>query len=213
MHRAPPRPASSWAALAAGAAWLVCGESLAAELALDREQSRVGFSIPVLWWFERSGDFEDLALSVDIDEAAAQVDIDARIGVASARMADPADVATLKSADYFDALNHPEIRFRALDVPLMVLSAGGELGGELTLRGITRPVRFQLAPDPCVPTPTLRYCPFEVLGHIRRHDFGMSARRGILGDEVTVTIRLVPTEPSAPVEADASTPATETETE
>lgn len=187
---------SWWAALAAGSACLTL-TAPAEELALDRAHSRVGFSIPVLWWFERHGDFEDLSLTVDIDENAGRVRIDARIGVASARMDDPADVATLKSADYFDALNHPEIRFRAPEVPLEVLGSGGELVGELTLRGITRPVRFQLAPDPCTPTATLRYCPFEVLGRIRRHDFGMSARRGILGDEVTVSIRLVPETASA----------------
>lgn len=198
-----PRRSSWWALLAAGAAWL--GPSaIAEELALDRAHSRVGFSIPVLWWFERHGDFEDLALTVDIDEPAGRVRIDARIGVASARMDDPDDVATLKSADYFDALNHPDIRFRAHDAPLEILSRGGELVGELTLRGITRPVRFQLAPDPCTPTAARRYCPFEVLGRIHRHDFGMSARRGILGDEVTVSIRLVPAAPSSDVAPEAT---------
>lgn len=175
-----------------GGAWLAGSTGTTAELALDRERSRVRFSIPVLWLFERNGDFEDLALTVDIDAAAARVHIDARIGVASARMDNPADVATLKSADYFDALNHPYIVFRALDVPLEVLSRGGDLHGELTLKGITRAVRFALAPEPCDPAPASAYCPFEVLGQIRRHDFGMNARRGVLGDEVSVSIRLVP---------------------
>lgn len=187
-----PRLLPWWASLAAGSTWLVTTPGFSTELLLNREQSQVGFSIPVLWLFERSGDFEELALTVDIDEATSRVDIDARIGVASARMDDPADVATLKSADYFDALNHPYIVFHAQDVPLTVLKNGGELGGELTLKGITQPVRFQLAPDRCTLMPASGYCPFEVQGRIHRHDFGMSARRGILGDEVSVTIRIVP---------------------
>lgn len=178
-----------WAALLAGCGCLSVG---ATELRLDPERSRVGFSIPVLWLFARTGDFEDLALAVDIDHEALQVDIEARIRVASARMENPADAATLKSRDYFDAAHHPYIVFQALDAPLSVLSEGGEFSGELSLRGVTRTVRFQLSPDPCTPSAQVPFCPFEVLGHIRRHDFGMSARRGILGDEVTVSIYLVP---------------------
>lgn len=200
MHGGP-RPWAGAAAIAAVAVWLQ--SAVAGELQLDRERSRVGFSIPVLWLFEREGDFADLALTVQIDEQTDRVDIDARIGVASARMDNPADVVTLKSADYFDAANHPYIVFQALDVPGTLLRSGGELAGELTLRGITRPVRFQLAPDPCAPVPASGYCPFEVLGRIYRHDFGMSARRGILGDEVSVSIRLVPARIPADPDRDA----------
>jgi len=184
-----PRRLPWWAALLAGCGCLGIG---ATELRLDPDRSRVGFSIPVLWLFARTGDFEDLALAVDIDHEAQKVDIEAQIRVASARMENPADVATLKSRDYFDALNHPYIVFQALDAPLSVLSEGGELSGELSLRGVTRTVRFQLSPDACAPSAEIPFCPFEVVGHIRRHDFGMSARRGILGDEVTVSIYLVP---------------------
>lgn len=171
----------------------------ARELPLDAEHSRVRFSIPVLWLFHREGDFADLALRVDVDEATGLADIEARVQVASARMDNPADVATLKSREYFDALNHPEIRFSATAVPLTVIREGGELGGLLSLRGVSREVRFQIVPEPCAADTGAEYCPFELAGAIRRHDYGMSARRGILGDEVSVAIRIEPAR--APAEA------------
>lgn len=173
------------------------GLGAARELLLDRERSQVRFSIPVLWLFDRNGDFGELALTVDIDEVSGLTDIEAHVAVASVRMDDPDDVATLKSPEYFDAANHPYIVFRALDVPASVLSAGGELSGELSLRGVTRPVRFKVTADRCVLSAELSYCPFEVAGYIRRHDYGISARRGILGEQVEITIYLVPATPSA----------------
>ncbi|MCU0754976.1 MAG: YceI family protein [Xanthomonadales bacterium] len=198
-----------------------CSLAVGRELLLDPEQSRVRFSIPVLWLFEREGDFPDLRLRVDIDESTGLADIEARVQVASARMDNPADVETLKSRDYFDALNHPEIRFTAHAVPVAVLRQGGELAGQLSLRGVTRELRFQLTAEPCGVLPGdadpagepaergPHYCPFELVGAIHRHDYGMSARRGILGDEVSVSIRLVPN--VAPNPADAATLATRAE--
>lgn len=185
-------------------ALLCCLPAHGRELLLDAEHSRVRFSIPVLWLFHREGDFSDLALRVDVDDATGLADIEARVQVASARMDNPADVATLKSRDYFDALNHPEIRFTASAVPLAVLRKGGELAGQLSLRGVTREVRFRIAPDPCDHA-ALSYCPFELAGAIQRHDYGMSARRGILGDEVSVAIRLVPAEALGDAESRAAT--------
>lgn len=177
----------------------------ARELLLDPDHSRVRFSIPVLWLFHREGDFADLALRVDVDESTGLADIEARVQVASARMDSPADVTTLKSRDYFDALNHPEIRFTASGVPLAVIRQGGELPGQLSLRGVTREIRFQLAPVPCEIADPGGYCPFELAASIRRHDYGMSARRGILGDEVSVAIRIVPA--ITPPEAEPDPPA------
>lgn len=190
---AEPRPASPPAVLLIGALWLAL-LAPARELSIDAEQSRVRFSIPVLWWFHREGDFRELSLRVEVDETTGLADIEAQVQVASARMDNPADVATLKSRDYFDALNHPEIRFMARGVPLAVIREGGELAGWLSLRGVRREVRFQVAPEPCPDDRAESDCPFELSGTIRRHDYGMSARRGILGDEVSISIRLVPGE-------------------
>lgn len=190
---AEPRPVQPGSVLLTAVLWLAL-LAPARELPIDTEQSRVRFSIPVLWWFHREGDFRELSLRVDVDEATGLADIDAQVQVASASMDNPADVATLKSPDYFDVKNHPEIRFTASAVPLAVIRNGGELEGWLSLRGVRREVRFQLAPDSCPGDRAEDYCPFELTGTIRRHDYGMSARRGILGDEVSLSIRLVPGE-------------------
>jgi len=89
-----------------------------------------------------------------------------------------------RSGDFFDAQRHPWIRFRASGQPERTLREGGELRGELTLRGITRPVSFVLEPSEC-PRPGID-CAVHARGEVQRSDFGMDARRIVLGDRVVL---------------------------
>ena len=57
------------------------------------------------------------------------------------------------------------------------------LEGELTLRGITQPMRFELQPSHCTPT-VLQTCLIEARGSLSRSAFGMNAHRTALSDQV-----------------------------
>ena len=59
---------------------------------------------------------------------------------------------------------------------------GGELAGDLSLRGRTRPVGFRIEPSTC-DTPG-HACPIRVRGTVSRRAFGMVAQRLWLRDEV-----------------------------
>lgn len=61
--------------------------------------------------------------------------------VESITVFEPAELrAHLLAADFFDAANHPEVKFRSNDLRL---DDGGclDLDGELTIKGITRPIK------------------------------------------------------------------------
>jgi polyisoprenoid-binding protein YceI len=61
--------------------------------------------------------------------------------VESITVFEPAELrAHLLAADFFDAADHPEVRFRSTDLRL---DDGGclDLDGELTIKGITRPIK------------------------------------------------------------------------
>jgi polyisoprenoid-binding protein YceI len=80
---------------------------------------------------------------------ATQVDVE--IDAASVDTAMPERDAHLRSEDFFDVDRHPQIRFRS--VGATVLAAGRyTVHGDLTIRGITQPVRLDVdvygrAPD------------------------------------------------------------------
>ena len=92
--------------------------------------------------------------------------------------------AWARSGDFFDAARHPWIQFRADEQPDRLLHEGGELRGELSLRGVVQPVSFRIEPSLC-PRPGLD-CVVHARGEVQRSRFGMDARRLVLGDKVAL---------------------------
>jgi polyisoprenoid-binding protein YceI len=98
----------------------------------------------------------------------------------------------LRSDDFFDAESHPTITFRSTRVE----TRGSDLRvhGNLTIRGITRPVVLEGRMLEVSGTPGRRRIGFEAETRINRMDFGVTWNRGaegggvVLGDEVTITM-------------------------
>ncbi len=110
--------------------------------------------------------------------------------------------AHLKSADFLDVENHPEIRFVGTTARITGPN-DFEVGGELTLRGVTRPVTLEARYLGMWPTPwwedgvdkgPMLRVGFEAKGCINRHDFGVSWNSSldkgglVVGDEIEITI-------------------------
>ncbi|WP_343700201.1 YceI family protein [Chitinophaga sp.] len=80
----------------------------------------------------------------------------------------------LKSADFFDAANHPKITFKSTEVKQKDAETF-VLKGDLTIRGTTRPVELNveyagITVDPWGQTKA----GFELTGKINRKDFGLT---------------------------------------
>lgn len=159
---------------------------------LDATRSEVGFRVKVLWLLGVRGHFGDIDGSVRLDPFRNELRVDARIGVASVRMSSTSYEEWVKSPEFFDAAAHPQIEFSSEPFPRARLRAGGELPGELTVRGVRQPVRFDLQPAEC-DRPAYD-CPIRVNGAIRRSTFGMGSHRGTLADKVELdfTVYAVP---------------------
>lgn len=149
---------------------------------LDEARSHVEFSVKVLWLVRVEGHFGKVRGSVSVDRFRSQIRVDARIDVDAIRMNSKNYENWVKSPEFFDAENHPQIEFASEPIPQDRLRKGGELPGLLTVRGIRQPVRFQMRPSMCA-QPAYD-CPIEVEGAIRRSDFEMRSRRGTLSDKV-----------------------------
>jgi polyisoprenoid-binding protein YceI len=151
-------------------------------LNIDTAASSAAFEVRVLLVKRIEGRFARVEGVIERDRAAGRFGVDVRVAADSVRMDKPSHADWARSADFFDTARHPWIHFRAESLPESLLQDGGEIDGELTLRGITRPVRFTLVASEC-PRPGID-CAVRAEGSVQRGEFGMDARRFVLGDRV-----------------------------
>lgn len=101
----------------------------------------------------------------------------------------PAWMGTItRSRAFLDVQDFPEIALRTDTIPDAQLRRGGNIRGELTLRGRTRPATFVVLAPACA-RPGLD-CDLLVQGTVSRREFGMSAYRLTVRDDVDVRVRL-----------------------
>jgi polyisoprenoid-binding protein YceI len=92
-------------------------------------------------------------------------------------------------SDAFLAVDRfPEISFRSEAFDPGLLRTGGELRGQLLLRGIRRDVAFRLQRSECARSG--RDCDIRVLGTISRRDFGMTSYRFAVKNDVDFDFRV-----------------------
>jgi polyisoprenoid-binding protein YceI len=96
--------------------------------------------------------------------------------------------AITRSRAFLDVNDFPNIELRTGAIPDDVLHRGGQVRGELTLRGVTRPATFLLQAPTCA-RPGAE-CDLVVQGTVSRRAFGMTGYRMTLRDGVDVRVRL-----------------------
>jgi polyisoprenoid-binding protein YceI len=99
----------------------------------------------------------------------------------------------LRSADFFDAATHPTITFQSTRVQAQ-RDGALKIYGNLTIRGITRPVVLDGQMLQVAGTPGRRRIGFEASTRINRMEYNVSWNRAaegggaVLGDDVDITI-------------------------
>lgn len=95
---------------------------------------------------------------------------------------------TTRSPSFLAVDRYPSIRFESERFDDALLRSGGPLHGELTLRGLRRPVSFVLLPSTCA-RPGMD-CDIRVEGSLSRREFGMTAYRMLVDDTVELGLRV-----------------------
>src|SRR3954452_13620914 len=162
---------------------------------IDPVHSTVGFVVRHMMVSKVRGFFRDFSGEIVTAEDPAQSSVTAAIELASIDTRQEQRDAHIRSADFFDVENHPQMTFRST----AVRSDGADwfVEGELTLKGHTKPVTLALelngfGPDAYGGTRV----GFSARTEINRNDFGVDIKMPIdgggvvVGDKVTVELEI-----------------------
>lgn len=158
---------------------------------IDPARSQAQFSVRKFWFAHARGTFpmlQGVLRRIDTASGADLAVVTASIDVAGLIMDDHAARANTLGPRFFDAARFPLGRFESDPFPLAELSTGGTVHGMLLLHGERQPVTFALRASDCPRQPLL--CVIHVSGKLSRSDFGMHAWRGLVGDEVELSLRI-----------------------
>lgn len=127
----------------------------------------------------------------DLSKGTVAVDIE----VASIDTREPQRDAHLKSADFFDAENHPKITFRSTAINRTSPDEDFTIVGDLTIRGTTREVTLAVTPEGAVKDPWGNdRIGFSATTKVKRSDYGLvwnlALETGgvVVGEEVKISL-------------------------
>ncbi|GAB7192969.1 YceI family protein [Kineococcus sp. NUM-3379] len=145
---------------------------LAGTWAIDPVHSEVSFTVRHMAVSKVRGRFGDVSGTVVTTADLTGSSVTATIAMASLTTFNDARDEHLRTSDFFDVAGHPEMTYRSTGLR----SGDGEflLDGELTLKGVTRPVTLRLEVSGFGPDAYggIR-AGFSATGSLNRRDFGV----------------------------------------
>jgi len=174
----------------AASVWLSAGSALAADTyEIDGAHSQVIFKVKHLGVSYQYGRFNDISGQVVYDEKnPAKSSVEISIKAQSADTANEKRDTHLKGPDFFNAAQFPLLTFKSKSVKKTQENAF-EVTGDLTVKGVTKPLTFNFTRTGAGPDPWGKYrSGGEAAFAIRRSDFGITYMPDALGDEVQLLL-------------------------
>jgi len=168
----------------------------AGDYTLEPSHAQVLFSYGHLGFSTFYGRFNAAAGALQLDpKKPASSQLSVTIPVDSVSTGNPKLDEELRGKQFFDAAKYPTISFTARHVSVAHKGVA-QVAGDLTMHGVTRPVTLlaKFNGAGINPIDKAYTVGFEVSGHVKRSDFGISQYVPMVGDDVTLII-------SAPFEA------------
>lgn len=107
---------------------------------LDPAHTEIGFSVRHAGISKVRGQFSDVTGQLHVAEDAAQSTGEVVVGMASVDTKNETRDNHVRSEEFFDVANHPEMTYKITGLNLT--DGEGTVSGELTLRGVTKPVEL-----------------------------------------------------------------------
>lgn len=160
---------------------------------IDATHSEVGFAIRHLAISKVKGKFEDFDATFVTGENPLDSSVTASAEVASVNTNEKNRDGHLRTGDFFEAEQFPQLTFASNGV--RVVNGDFKVDGDLTMRGVTKPVTFDFEFGGFGADSYGNYkAGFTAVAVVKREDFGLTwnapLEKGgfLLGDDVTITI-------------------------
>lgn len=159
---------------------------------IDPTHSNVEFAVKHMMITTVKGRFGDVKGAIELPESG-QPNVDVTINTASIDTRTEARDNHLRSADFFDVEKYPEIRFVSTDA--LRTGGGYSLSGNLTIKGITKPVTLAVTSEGSGVDPWgNQKSSFSATGKFNRSEFGLNwnaaleAGGVLVSDEVKLSL-------------------------
>ena len=161
---------------------------------IDPAHTSIVFRVNHLGFSNVFGRFNEFAGAIDMDGdwSAGSVAITIQAASVDTAVSDRDD--HLRSPDFFNAAEFPEIKFESTGVTKSG-DTNGTVTGNLTLLGVTKPVTLDVTFNKVGPHPNPQMAGVEVAGFsgktsIQRSEFGMAGMVPAIGDEIEIWLEV-----------------------
>lgn len=169
---------------------------------IDNSHSLAEFSVKHMMIATVKGRFTQVEGRIEVDpEDITGAVFEGSVAAASINTADSARDDHLRSADFFDAENHPTLTFKSTKVERD--GDGYKMTGDMTIRGVTKPVTFDLEFEGTGKDPWgNERIGFSATAKINRKDFGLTWNAALetggvlVGEQVKIELHLEATKQS-----------------
>ena len=146
------------------------------------EYNHMGFS-------EQLSRFDKVSGSVTLDRAAKTGSVDVTIDAKSVDTGSSQFNEHIQGKDFLNTAEFPTITYKSTAVKFNG-DAVASVEGNLTVKGVTKPVTLTVQSFKCMPHPMLKKeaCGATATATIKRSDFGAGMYAPLVGDEVTLTL-------------------------
>lgn len=166
---------------------MLTSPALASPVAFDPQGSWAGFTLKTRWGQTLEGRFP--VMEGEVVPAGDRKRVQLRLSTQDVEIIGSTRYSRLtRGAGFFDADRHPQVVFVSDAYPPSLLRDGGQLAGQLTIRGTTRREVFTIEPATCE-RPGMD-CDVLASGHVYRGDFMMDRWSVALSDRVRLVLRL-----------------------
>lgn len=158
---------------------------------IDSTHTFPQFSYTHLGYSSQTHGFDKTSGKVTLDRAAQTGSADVTIDATSVHTGYALFNGVIQGADYFDTARYPTITFKSSKMTF----EGNQpvsLVGDLTIKGVTKPVTLTLTHFLCMPHPMLKVvaCGANATASIKRSDFNMGKGVPYVSDEIALSLAI-----------------------
>jgi len=158
---------------------------------IDNSHTYPQFTYTHLGFSKQTHKFDKTSGKVVLDRAAKTGSVDVTIDATSVNTGYALFNEHIQAADYFDTARYPTITFKSSKMNFK----GDEpvsLEGDLTIKGVTKPVTLTVTHFKCMPHPMLKVpaCGANATATVKRSDFNMGKNVPYVGDDITLSLAI-----------------------